>query len=231
MNKTDHNYNRALTWTAFMTYLSQCHPSFGSVFAIEAVNEPLMDATQTPGLGECKSCALVASSTGPPESPTRYSCILDRIIVLVYQNFVQTVRLVEWFLQTKLPEFQATGVAPTIQDLKEILVAPSTGTMDWPGPPVPVPVIHAFVHAFRMLLHVAGELNWQIDTCPSQDLSPLTTKFVFFCLLSLPIRGDGLIGLPGVSVSWMPSGNTIALPTPRTLPMALRLMTTTCTTG
>jgi hypothetical protein len=58
MNKTDYNYGRALTWTAFMTYLSHCHPSFENVFAIEAVNEPLMNATQTPGLGECKSRAL-----------------------------------------------------------------------------------------------------------------------------------------------------------------------------
>jgi hypothetical protein len=40
-----------------MTYLSHCHPSFGSVFSIEAVNEPIMNATQTPGLGECKSRA------------------------------------------------------------------------------------------------------------------------------------------------------------------------------
>jgi hypothetical protein len=91
---------------------------------------------------------------------------------------------VEWFLQRKLPEFQATKVAPTIEDLLEILVAPSTGTMDWPGLPLPVPVIKAFVDAFLMLLDAAEELNWQINTCPSQDLSPITTKFVFFLSLS-----------------------------------------------
>ena len=36
-----------------MTALSHLDPNFGSVFAIEAVNEPIMDATQTPGYGEC----------------------------------------------------------------------------------------------------------------------------------------------------------------------------------
>ena len=38
-----------------MTALSHLDPNFGSVVGIEAVNEPIMDATQTPGLGECKS--------------------------------------------------------------------------------------------------------------------------------------------------------------------------------
>jgi hypothetical protein len=28
-------------------------PDFGSVFSIEAVNEPIMDASQTPGYGDC----------------------------------------------------------------------------------------------------------------------------------------------------------------------------------
>jgi hypothetical protein len=37
-----------------MTALSHLHPNFESVFAIEAVNEPIMNATQTPGYGDCK---------------------------------------------------------------------------------------------------------------------------------------------------------------------------------
>lgn len=36
-----------------MTAISHLDPDFESVFAIEAVNEPLMDASQTPGYGEC----------------------------------------------------------------------------------------------------------------------------------------------------------------------------------
>lgn len=49
---TDYNYYRALVWTAVMTALSHLDPYFGSVFAIEAVNEPIMDASQTPGYGD-----------------------------------------------------------------------------------------------------------------------------------------------------------------------------------
>lgn len=58
-SQTEYNYHRALVWTAVMTALSHLDPSFGSVFAIEAVNEPIMDATQTPGYGDCKSSSRV----------------------------------------------------------------------------------------------------------------------------------------------------------------------------
>ena len=37
-----------------MTFMSHLHPQFDSVFSIEAVNEPISNATQTPGLGDCK---------------------------------------------------------------------------------------------------------------------------------------------------------------------------------
>ena len=36
-----------------MTFFSHVDPDFESVFAIEAINEPLMNATLTPGLGQC----------------------------------------------------------------------------------------------------------------------------------------------------------------------------------
>ncbi|KAJ3776353.1 glycoside hydrolase family 5 protein [Lentinula raphanica] len=48
---TEPNYLRALTWAGVMTALSHIHPAFTPVFAIEAVNEPIMDAAQTPGYG------------------------------------------------------------------------------------------------------------------------------------------------------------------------------------
>ena len=38
-----------------MTILSHVDPNFSSVVALEAVNEPIMDANETPGLGECTS--------------------------------------------------------------------------------------------------------------------------------------------------------------------------------
>ena len=36
-----------------MTALSHLDPNFGSVAALEAMNEPILDANKTPGLGEC----------------------------------------------------------------------------------------------------------------------------------------------------------------------------------
>lgn len=36
-----------------MTALSHLDPDFGTVAAIEAMNEPIMNAAQTPGLGGC----------------------------------------------------------------------------------------------------------------------------------------------------------------------------------
>lgn len=49
---TDYNYHRALIWTAVMTALSHLDPAFKAVAAIQAVNEPIMNATLTPGYGE-----------------------------------------------------------------------------------------------------------------------------------------------------------------------------------
>jgi len=48
---TPYNYGRALTWAGVMTALSHLHPAFAPVFAIEAVNEPIMNAANTPGYG------------------------------------------------------------------------------------------------------------------------------------------------------------------------------------
>ena len=36
-----------------MTALSHVDPNFSTVASIEAINEPMMDANQTPGLGQC----------------------------------------------------------------------------------------------------------------------------------------------------------------------------------
>jgi hypothetical protein len=38
-----------------MTALSHLDPNFGTVAGLEAINEPIMNASQTPGLGECTS--------------------------------------------------------------------------------------------------------------------------------------------------------------------------------
>lgn len=49
---TPYNYHRALVWTAVMTTLSHLDPNFSSVFSIEAVNEEMMNANDTPGYGD-----------------------------------------------------------------------------------------------------------------------------------------------------------------------------------
>ena len=61
--QTPYNYHRALVWTAVMTALSHLDPNFGSVFAIEAVNEPIMDAAQTPDYGTCTYYLLFSNRT------------------------------------------------------------------------------------------------------------------------------------------------------------------------
>lgn len=70
---TPYNYHRALIWTAVMTTFSHLDSDFESVFAIEAVNEPIMDATMTPGYGDFQ------------------------------KHFVQVIRAVEFVLGMKSP--------------------------------------------------------------------------------------------------------------------------------
>jgi hypothetical protein len=36
-----------------MTALSHVDPNFSSVVALQAINEPIMDANQTPGIAQC----------------------------------------------------------------------------------------------------------------------------------------------------------------------------------
>jgi hypothetical protein len=50
----DYNYKRAVTWSIVMAYLSHVHPAFQTVFSIEAINEPIQDASKTPGLDRCE---------------------------------------------------------------------------------------------------------------------------------------------------------------------------------
>ncbi|KAI0322826.1 glycoside hydrolase family 5 protein [Amylostereum chailletii] len=88
---TPYNYGRALTWTAVMTGLTHLHPEFSSVYSIEAVNEPLMNATMTPGFGDFQ------------------------------HNFVQTVRAMERLLgvgsSSPSTSFNLTRV-PTAQQIQ-----------------------------------------------------------------------------------------------------------------
>ena len=72
------NYNRALTWAAVMTALSHMDPDFSTVFSIQAINEPIMDANNTPGYGDYQ------------------------------KNFVKVVRMVELALGVRCPDTDYT---------------------------------------------------------------------------------------------------------------------------
>ncbi|KAF7317835.1 Glycoside hydrolase family 5 protein [Mycena kentingensis (nom. inval.)] len=88
---TPHNYHRALVWTSVMTTLVHLDPSFTNAVAIQAAsfssylssprlhtpqaNEPIMDASQTPGYGDFQ------------------------------KNFVRTVRATEFLLGVHTPGF------------------------------------------------------------------------------------------------------------------------------
>ncbi|KAH9943681.1 hypothetical protein B0H21DRAFT_865650 [Amylocystis lapponica] len=81
--KTEYNFHRALVWTAVMTSLSHLDPNFASVFAIEAVNEPITNAAQTPNYGTLQ------------------------------KDFVDTVRAVELVLGIPVPGVQLDTASPT----------------------------------------------------------------------------------------------------------------------
>ncbi|KAI0297453.1 glycoside hydrolase family 5 protein [Multifurca ochricompacta] len=92
---TEYNYGRALIWTSVMTALSHLHPNFESVFAIQAANEPIMDANQTPGYGDFQ------------------------------KNFVRTVRATELLLGISVPGYPSFQGTTNNTDMKLRLAAVS----------------------------------------------------------------------------------------------------------
>ncbi|KAJ7230653.1 glycoside hydrolase family 5 protein [Mycena pura] len=74
---TPYNYHRALIWTSVMTTLSHVDTAFANAVAIEAVNEPIMNADQTPDYGDFQ------------------------------KNFVRVVRATEFLLGVPTPGFGA----------------------------------------------------------------------------------------------------------------------------
>ncbi|KAK0501699.1 glycoside hydrolase family 5 protein [Armillaria luteobubalina] len=74
---SDYNYHRALVWTAVMTTLSHLDPDFSNVIAIEAVNEPIMNATLTPGYGES-----MENNTSSSSNPKVQSALKDAMPII-----------------------------------------------------------------------------------------------------------------------------------------------------
>ncbi|KAG7445155.1 glycoside hydrolase family 5 protein [Guyanagaster necrorhizus] len=150
---TDYNYRRALVWTAVMTALSHLDPDFGSVVAIEAVNEPIMNATQTPGYGDFQ------------------------------KNFVQVVRAVELTLGIDVPwsgtKIAPTDTTNFTVALEESLpnFTPEVQSALLEAVPILVEVITELAldsmtrfspHSSREPLYTSFmDINWQYDNPPN----------------------------------------------------------------
>lgn len=148
-----------------MTAVAHLDSDFESVFAIEAVNEPLTDASQTPGYGDCKPFVglIFASQSG-------------LMSVEVQKNFVQTIRAVEAVLGIASNDLNidasttASSLSNLLQEtgnLTEALVKAGTTTNGT--------VIEALVAAAPMLVEVAEQLDMSLTGLDMPKRSPLTT--------------------------------------------------------
>lgn len=90
---TQYNYHRALIWSAVMTAISHFDVDFWGVWAIEAVNEPIMDANKTPGYGDFQ------------------------------KNFVSVVRAVELAIEIKLEDIKLARPIPIMATFQQSLKA------------------------------------------------------------------------------------------------------------
>jgi len=145
---TDYNYGRALTWTSVMTFLSHLHPHFESVFAIEAANEPIMNATQTPGYGAFQ------------------------------KNFVEVVRATELLLGIEVPgvpslqSYSASSVSELSGRLTDACDGHNSELFNNGSA-----VVDALLEAIPILIQLELELgSLNLDACKGK--SPLTTNFM-----------------------------------------------------
>jgi glucan endo-1,6-beta-glucosidase len=99
-----------------MTALSHLDPNFGSVFAIEAVNEPIMNAAQTPDYGTCMY----------------YSSLFNRTLMVphtVQKNFVSTMRAIELALGIPVSSMSLNVSASLSNNFTATLSAASSNTI------------------------------------------------------------------------------------------------------
>lgn len=157
-----------------MTAFSHLDPDFDSVFAIEAINEPIMDANQTPGFGTCKPARL--------HMPQR---VFDDFPV--QKQFVQVVRAVEYVLGVDSSltldinldlSLNFTSALTSICDSPDLEDGVASALLD------SVPVLNRMVHDYGDLSYFLG---WHR---PNRDA--LTTTFVIvvssLTFLTMPFR-------------------------------------------
>lgn len=150
-----------------MTALSHLHPNFESVFSIQAANEPIMDASKTPGYGNCKHFLTFRSK------------LCSLISWTVQKNFVAVVRATELLLGIVVPGIPALQYrdALSVSDLSGRLADACDG--DNSGLfKTGSAVVKALTEAVSMLVGVELELGL-LDLGACKGRTPLTTKSDF----------------------------------------------------
>lgn len=151
-----------------MAAITHLHSDFGSVFAIEAVNEEIMDADQTPGYGDCKSnfwCAYMRVMT---QSDARMT---------VQKNFVKTVRAVELSLGIPVP---GAGFSLTVSASANFTSAISAAANANSNTIFTPEVKAALKDAIPILVEVSLQLGLGFDLgALLHSREPLVTKYVF----------------------------------------------------
>ena len=144
-----------------MTTLSHLDSHFQSVFAIEAVNEPIMDATQTPGYGDCTSSVSATSALS-----------LAHVHALVQKKFVQTIRTTEFILGIGYPIFDlGSGAKMSTSNVTSAISASvnSSKTMD-------PDVKSALLSSIPILVELSHQLGLRLDLAVSKRREPLVAK-------------------------------------------------------
>jgi len=159
-----------------MTGLSHLDPAFSNVVAIEAVNEPIMNASQTPGYGNCTSLTQLLH-TYAQSSFARST---------VQKNFVQAVRTMEHLIGIPVQGYKPFPPSPNTNFTYAMAQAASTiPNMEVQG---------AIKEAVLILMQIASEINIEEIVDPVKfwrggpkraAKDPLTTTYVFRFVLCL----------------------------------------------
>ena len=152
-----------------MTFLSHLHPNFQSVFAIEAVNEPIQNATMTPGYGECKHFSIFRSVFE----------LYALISLTVQKNFVDVVRATELLLGISVPGVPALQSSPAscISDLSRRLTDSCVGDASGLFKPRSA-VFVAIAEAIPILVELEDDVG-SLDLGACEGGTAITTKSVF----------------------------------------------------
>jgi hypothetical protein len=190
-----------------MTALSHVDPNYGSVFSIEAVNEQIMDATLTPGYGECwfdLPISLTMTLTG---------------FVAVSKNFVQVVRAVELTLGIPIPGIHASDDYSKAANVTDGMRRVSDSSL------FNSEVRKALAAAIIPTAQIMAEfwLSPFPHHPPTNPRESLVTKSVYF-LVSLRLQPHSS------PASWTSTGNSIIPAIPKRLRKDLRHTTIIFTT-